>query len=414
MSKFQSLLGIIVFIGICILLSENRKRISFKLIVGALTLQIVIAILLLKVPIATHVLNKLNSVVIALDTATKVGAQFVLGYLAGGPTPFELTSPQANFIIATQILPIILTISAIVGILYHFGIIQRVVWWISKGLQNSLGVDGATGLGVASSIFLGIIEAPIFVKPYLRTMSRSSFFTLIVAAMATVAGTVLVLYSTLLNGVIENPLTHLLTASFMSAPGAILFAKLLIPSDGQELELPLEKETFFKVKTKSVFEAIINGTSEGMNMIINIIGVLIVIFALIALINNGIAAVPGLESYRIESFASYIFLPFTWLMGIGSHEIFQASELMATKTILNEFVAYSQIGNFDLSQNSKTILIYAMCGFANFGSLGILIGGLIPIIPERKGEVLELGLKAMFAGTLATMTTGAIVNLLLW
>lgn len=394
------------------MLSENRKKINWKLVGAALALQLVIALVLLKFPIANTMLSKLNGLVLVLDEATKFGAQYVLGYLAGGQTPYELTNPASNFIIATQILPIILTISAVVGVLYHYGIIQRVVWLISKVLQKSLGIDGPTGLGVASSIFLGIIEAPIFVKPYLKTMSRSGFFTLISAAMATVAGTVLVLYATVLEGVVETPIVHLLTASFMSAPAAILFAKMLIPSDGQELQSAVDSKDFFKGNTDSVFEAIINGTTEGMQMIVNIIGVLIVIFSLVALINIGIAAVPGMDGMKLESLAAYLFYPFTWLMGIPWAEVAKASELMAVKTILNEFVAYSQMRSVELTASSKMILTYAMCGFANFGSLGILIGGLVPIVPERKKEILDLGIKAMLAGTLATMTTGAIVNLL--
>lgn len=412
MDKLQSALGIIVFISICILISENKKSVNFKLIFGAVFLQFIFALIFLKFPAATLILGKLDGLVTVIDEATKFGSQFVLGYLAGGMTPFEITNPASNFIIATQILPIILTISAVVAVLYHYGIIQRIVFIVSKLLQKTLKIDGPTALGVASSIFLGIIESPIFVKPYLKEMNRSSFFTLITASMATVAGTVLVLYATVLKGTMENPIIHLLTASFMSAPAAVMFAKILIPSEEVSFNESLRLEDFLEEKTDSVFEAIINATSEAMTMIINIIGVLIVIFSLVALVNIGIGSIPGLSETRLENLAGYIFIPFVWLMGIPWEETFQAGQLMAMKTIMNEFVAYSQLGSFQLSEKTNLVLVYALCGFANFGSLGILVGGLIPIVPEKKRDILSLGTKSMLAGTMATMTTGAIINIL--
>lgn len=408
MIYLQTSLGLITFIFLAFLLSENKKAIPWKLVVSAVLLQFVLGLVMLNLPILRDGLFIFNKIVLALDQATKDGASFVFGYIGGGNTPFEMKNPANNFIIAFQILPIIIVVSALSALLFHWGILQKIIGLFSLLLRKTLKIDGATGMGVASSIFLGIIESPLFIKPYLEKLSRSGLFTLITAGMATVAGTVMVLYSNILSASVPNAAAQILVASIMSAPAAIMFAQILIPGN-EEVEL---ENYDLPVNTKSAFEAIINGTNEGIQMVIGITGVLLVLFAFISLLNMGLGLLPFEKAITIQQLAGYIFIPFVWLMGIDSSEIMNAAQLMGIKLMLNEFVAYTQLGNLIVNEKSKLIMTYAMCGFANFGSLGILVGGLGTLMPSRKNEVVSLSLKSILAGTMATMFTGTIIGII--
>lgn len=408
MIYLQTSLGLITFIFLAFLLSENKKAIPWKLVVSAVLLQFVLGLVMLNLPILRDGLFIFNKIVLALDQATKDGASFVFGYIGGGNTPFEMKNPANNFIIAFQILPIIIVVSALSALLFHWGILQKIIGLFSLLLRKTLKIDGATGMGVASSIFLGIIESPLFIKPYLEKLSRSGLFTLITAGMATVAGTVMVLYSNILSASVPNAAAQILVASIMSAPAAIMFAQILIPGN-EEIEL---ENYDLPVNTKSAFEAIINGTNEGIQMVIGITGVLLVLFASISLLNMGLGLLPFEKAITIQQLAGYIFIPFVWLMGIDSSEIMNAAQLMGIKLMLNEFVAYTQLGNLIVNEKSKLIMTYAMCGFANFGSLGILVGGLGTLMPSRKNEVVSLSLKSILAGTMATMFTGTIIGII--
>lgn len=410
MSYVQGVLGIICFILTAYLFSENKKRVIWKMIIASIAFQFFLALVFIKIPVIADTFSLFNGVVSVLDKVTRDGASFIFGYIGGGSTPFEIVEPKNNLIIAFQILPIIIVVSAISSLLFHWGILQKIIYAISKVLRKVLKIDGITGLGVASSIFLGIIESPLFIKQYLGSISRSSLFTIITAAMSTVAGSVMVLYSTILNNVVENPAGQMIIASFMSAPAAIMFAQIIIP---ESKKIESEKDIVIPRTTKSAFEAIINGVNEGTTMVIGITGVLLVMFSFISLINMGLNLVPLDTPITIQRLAGYVFVPFCWLMGIAPSEILKASELMGIKLIINEFVAYTELAKTPLvTEKSRLIMTYAMCGFANFGSLGILVGGLGTFMPERKDEVVTLSLKALLAGTLATMTTGAIVGLI--
>lgn len=414
MQIVQPIIGIVFFIMLTSLLSEQRDRIPWRIVAGAILLQVILLITLTKIPLISDGLFVFSHIVQGLESATKAGASFIFGYLGGGPVPFEMQSPQHNFIIAFQILPIIIVVSAISSLLFHWGILQKIILGFSWLLRKTLNTDGATGLGVASSIFLGIIESPIFVKPYLKTMSRSGLFSLITAGMATVAGTVMVLYSSILSGVIENAAGQILIASIISAPAAIMISQMIIPPDQKLINNINNVDVTLKSDKASAFEAIIDGTNEGVSMVIGIIGILLVLFAFIAIINNSLGLLPFNEPITIQKIAGYLFYPFMWLMGIESTDLLQAGQLMGTKLMLNEFVAYSQMAGAPLSNpKSNVIMTYAMCGFANFGSLGILIGGLGTIVPERKNEIVSLSLKAIMAGTIATMLTGTIAGIIL-
>ncbi len=408
MIYLQTSLGLITFIFLAFLLSENRKAIPWKLVASAVILQFILGLVMLNLPILRDGLFIFNKIVLALDQATKDGASFVFGYIGGGAPPFEMKNPANNFIIAFQILPIIIVVSALSALLFHWGVLQKIIGLFSLMLRKTLKIDGATGMGVASSIFLGIIESPLFIKPYLDKLSRSGLFTLITAGMATVAGTVMVLYSNILSSSVPNAAAQILVASIMSAPAAIMFAQILIPGS-EEVELD---NYDLPVNTKSSFEAIINGTNEVIQMVIGITGVLLVLFAFISLLNMGLALLPFEKAVTIQQIAGYLFVPFVWLMGIEPSEVMNAAQLMGIKLMLNEFVAYTQLGSLMTNEKSKLIMTYAMCGFANFGSLGILVGGLGTLMPERKNEVVALSLKSIVAGTMATMFTGTIIGII--
>lgn len=410
MSKAQGLLGIICFLFLAYLMSERKKAIRWKLVLMGLGLQFAFAIVLDKISFLREALFSLNYLVQALDTATKAGSSYVFGYLGGAEIPFTLNGVGTSFNIAFQILPIIVVVSALSSLLFYWGILGKVISGFSWLFQKTLKIDGATSLGVASSIFLGIIESPVLIKDYLPKLSRSGLFMLITAGMATVAGTVMVLYATTIGPVIDNAVAQILIASLMSAPAAIIISQIIMPSESEVLKV---EKLQIKSESKSAFEALIDGTSDGVHMSIQVAGVLIVLFAMISLLNQALGLLPFGEDISVQKIAGYLFVPLTWLMGISNDELLKAGELMGTKLMLNEFVAYLQLGQGVLKDpRNNIIMTYAMCGFANFGSLGILTGGLGSIMPDRKTEIAALSFKAVIAGTLSTMMTGAIIGLL--
>lgn len=405
------LLGIGLIIALSWALSENREKFRPRMVGIALASQFALAILFLKVPAARIIVSSLNGVVNALKEATDFGAQFIFGYLAGAAPPFEVVNQDANFVIAFGVLPIVLTLNAFVSVLYHFGVIQKLVQILSKALQQILPLEGSAALGVAASIFLGIIEAPIFVKHYLPSMSRSSLFTLLTAAMSTIAGTLMVLYATVLNGVIPDAAGQLIVASLISAPAAVMIAQILVPPGHEEAQ---EEEPLPERTTVSALQALMQGATEGISMVIAITGILIVVFATVRFLDMGLALLPSPWSHPIslEFLFQCLFAPICWLIGIPSTEMWEAARILSVKTVTNEFVAYLEMSKVtSWSAQTKIILTYACCGVANFGSLGILFGGLGQIIPKRQAELASLGWKALFAGTITTLMTGAVAGL---
>lgn len=422
MTILQGILGILIFPGLAWLLSENRRAFSWRLVAGGLVIQFGLGILLLKLPVLSDILRGFNQVVMALDTATREGTAFVFGYLGGGPTPFEVIRPENSFIVAFQVLPLIIVVSALSSLLFHWGILQKIIAGFAFVLRRNFKIDGASAMGVAASVFLGIIEAPILLKAWLGGMSRSGLFLLLTAGMATVAGTVMVLYASILAPFVDNAAGQIIIASVMSAPAAILMARLMIPetdfpangSPAETAGTKGEAAPQLTPRTSSAFEAIMNGIGEGVPMVIHIAAVLVVLFAFVSLINMGLGWMEiGDAPLTIQRLAGYLFAPLVWLMGVESSEVLAAGQLMGIKLILNEFVAYSQLGESLSVARHRIIMTYALCGFANFGSLGILVGGLGELLPERKRELVGLTLKALVAGTLATMLTGTIIGLMI-
>jgi CNT family concentrative nucleoside transporter len=410
----QSGFGLFVLVAFAWIVSENRRKVSPLTITIGLGLQVGLALVMLKVPVFERLFLRLNDVALVIEKATKAGTSFVFGYAGGGPLPFSEPYPGAAFIFAFQALPIILVMSAISAVLYYWRILPRIVQGFSWCLQKTMGVGGALGVGAASNIFIGMVEAPLVVKPYLSKMTRSELFSLMTCGMATIAGTMLVVYATILSKVIPNAMGQILVASIISAPAAILIARVMVPETGNVTDghaVPPREAT-------STMDAVIHGTSDGIAILTNVIATLVVLVALVALINIGMESLPYVDSapLTLQRILGWIMAPVVWLIGIPWTETQVAGSLMGTKTILNEFIAYldmSQLEPGALSERSRIIMTYAMCGFANLGSLGIMIGGLSAMAPERRSEIVSLGAKSIMSGTLATLMTGAVVGLIL-
>jgi len=386
--------------------SENRKRINLRTIITGIGLQVVLALLLLKLPGSQVVFLWLNEAVKALEESTNAGTGFVFGYLGGAALPFDEKIPGSSYILAFRGLPLVLVISALSALFFYWRIMPAVVRLFSWVLRRIMGIGGVEGLGTAANVFVGMVESPLLVRPYLSGVSRSELFTIMTSGMATIAGTVMVLYASILRGVIPGIMGHLLTASIISAPAAITVAKLMIPEIGKP-----------STGAESSMDAITRGTLDGIKLLINIIAMLVVLVALVHLLNLILSYLPHFsgEPITFQRLVGYLMAPVTWLMGIPWSESNVTGALMGTKTVLNEFLGYLELAGLpegSLSDRTRLIMTYAMCGFANFGSLGIMIGGMGAMAKERRGEIVGLGIKSIVAGTIATCMTGALVGML--
>ena len=410
----QSAVGLLAFTAFAWIISENRRGASIRVALAGLALQLGLAGLLLFLPGSHTVFEAINSGVLALSAATKAGTSFVYGYLGGGPLPFDEKFSGGSFILAFQALPLILVVSALTALLTYWRVLPLVVKGFAFVLQRSMGVGGAVGLGTAANIFVGMVEAPLFIRPYLAKLSRSELFVLMTGGMATIAGTVLVLYGFILSDSMPNAAGHLLMASVISAPAAVTVALLMVPADGDNTAATFKPHP----DADSAMDAITKGTVQGLSLLMNVTAMLIVLVALVHLANavlGGLSGAVAGEILTIQQIFGWVFAPVCWLMGIPWSEAITAGSMMGIKTVLNEFLAYLELAKTSpdaLSERSRLILTYALCGFANFGSLGILIGGLSTMAPDRRGEIVQLGLKSLLAGTLATCMTGAVVGIL--
>jgi CNT family concentrative nucleoside transporter len=411
--RLQSIAGLFILALLAWAVSEHRSRVKYRTIGAGIGLQLIIAFILVKLPLSRSFFMWLNNIVNALQASIAEGTGFVFGYLAGGDAPFEITNPGSTFILAFQSLPLVLLISALSSLLFYWKILPLVVKGFSWVLTRLMGIGGVEGLGVSANIFVGMVEAPLLVKPYIPSISRSELFSIMSSGMATIAGTVMVLYATILNSVIPGVMGHLLIASLISAPAAITVAKLMIPetNDISNGEISLVGHA------DSSMDAITKGTIEGVGLLINIIAMLIVLVSLVHLLNMILGIIPqiGGEPVTIQRLLGYIMAPVTWAMGIPWAEAKVTGSLMGVKTVLNELIAYqnmASLGDGVLSERSLIIMTYAMCGFANLGSLGIMIGGIGAMAPERRNEIVGLGMKSIIAGTLATCMTGAVIGII--
>lgn len=409
----QSITGLLVFVGLAWTISENRSQVRLKAVITGMAIQLAVGVILLKLPFSRDCFLSLNRVILLLEESTTAGTSFVFGYLGGGDLPFDEKFPGGSFILAFQSLPLVLVISALSMLLFYWKILPLVVKAFSWALQKTMGIGGAEGLGVSANIFVGMVESPLLIRPYLKDMTRSEIFTLMTCGMATIAGTVMVLYAAILNKVIPNAMGHILTASIISAPAAVTIAKIMIPETSQVSSGEMTPQ----VAALSSMDAITKGTIQGIQLLINITAMLVVIVALVHLLNLMLGLLPdiGGQPLTLQKTLGYIMAPVVWLMGIPWQEAPTAGALMGTKTILNEFIAYielSRLPEVSLSPRSMMIMTYALCGFANPGSLGIMIGGLGTMVPERRDEIVSLGFRSIVGGTLATCMTGAVVGII--
>ena len=394
-------------------LSEDRKAFNWRMVAGTLLLQGALALLLLKVPVIRDLLFRLNDVMSALSAATAAGTSFIFGYIGGGPAPFTVTHPANMVNLAFSLLPLLMVISALSAILWYWRVLPAIVHGLAFVLKRSLKLGGAVGLSAAATVFLGNIEGQLVIRPYLARLTRTELFILMTVGLSVIAGTVFVLYATILKDVLPGALGHLLVASLMSLPAGVMMARIMVPGPA-ETDLSADEES---VHYRSTIDAMAQGTEDGLKIYLQILAMLIVTTALMALANILLGQLPavGGSPLTLERILGWLFAPFVWLLGVPWQEAGAAGGLMGIKIILTELVAYLRLATLPagtLDARSTQILVYAMCGFANFASVGILIAGMSALIPERRDEVVSLSLKALVAGTMASGLTGAMIGLL--
>jgi CNT family concentrative nucleoside transporter len=404
--------GIAGLLALAWAVSENRRGVPWRAVAGGLALQLVLAFLFLRVEFLKNAFLKLNDVLLVLEKATQAGTSLVFGFLGGGPAPFAVTDQNAMFVLAFRALPIVLVISALSALLFHWRVLPAIVRGLSFLLEKLMGVGGAVGLSTAANVFVGMVEAPLFIRPYLAKLSRGELFAIMAGGMASIAGTVLFLYGAILRPALPDAVAHLLIASILSAPAALVIAFMMVPPQGAATGGSVE----LKDEATGSMDALTRGTLDGAQLLLNIVAMLVVFVALVSLVNLSLEWVPhgAGTPYTLQGMLGWALAPLAWLAGVSWDEARQAGALLGTKTVLNELVAYLELARMtELSPRSRLLLTYALCGFANFGSLGIMIGGLGTMCPGRRSEIVALGMKSIVAGTLATCLTAASVGLVL-
>jgi CNT family concentrative nucleoside transporter len=410
--SLQSAVGLVALLVIAWLFSENRRAVPWRIVLSGVVLTLLLAALLLKAPPFKGFFLALNDGLLALERATQAGTAFVFGYLGGAPLPFAESHAGSSFILAFRALPLLLVVSALASLLFYWRVLPLIVRGASALLEKTMGLGGAVGLSTAANIFVGMVEAPLVIRPYLQRLSRGELFMVMTCGMASTAGTVMVLYASFLAAVVPDAMGHILGASIISAPAAIIVAALMVPPAGE----PTAGRIAVEPAATGAMDAVTRGTLDGMTLLLNIVALLIVLIALVTLVNLALSLLPevGAAPITLQRILGVVMAPLVWLAGIPAHEAVTAGALMGTKTVLNELIAYvdlSRLGPDLLEPRSRIIMTYALCGFANFGSLGIMIGGLATMVPERRDEVVALGMRSIASGTLATLATGAAVGI---
>jgi CNT family concentrative nucleoside transporter len=417
----QSLLGVVAIPLLAYAISENRPLLrserAWLPVVGCIAAQAVIALVLLKLPATRILFDGIGTAIGALQAATQEGMSRVFGHLAGGPAPYVVSNPGATFVLATQALPLVLVVSALTRLLYHWGVLQRIVGLFAVVFKRAFGIGGPLGTVAAAKLFVGMVEAPMLVRPYLAGLGRGALFAAMTLGMATVAGTVLALYAAILEPVVPGAAGHVVAASLMNAPAALVLARLAVPEgfaggpDAAELRIDNPP--------RSSIDAIAQGTVDGLKLLAAIIAMLVVMIALVALANavlGGLAKPLGL-TLTLERVLGWLLAPVAFLIGVPWSEAPAAGALIGQKIVLNELIAYLDMakqGAEVLSPRTRLILTYALCGFANLGSLGIMIGGLTTLVPERRADIVELAPKAVLVGLMATLLSAAVVGAVSW
>lgn len=434
MDILRGIFGIAVLLGILFIFSANKKRIDWKLVAMALGVQIILGLSILKIDIVRKVFDFISSFFVAVIGFTKAGSDLVFGGM--------MDTGSVGYIFAVQVLPTIVFFSALSAMLYYLGILQRIIYGMAFLMTKVMRLTGAESLAAAANVFIGQTEAPLIIKPYLERMSKSELLCLMVGGMATIAGGVLAAYIGFLGG--EDPVaqqefaTHLLTASIMSAPAAILAAKMLYPEDSEEINQTMEipKDQI----GDNLLDAISRGTTDGLKLAVNVGAMLIVFTALMAMLNSICSSTLGawiswsgdagqtvtlnqyvneltggrFAGFNLEYLLGLLMSPIAWILGTPTQDMLIIGQLLGKKTILNEFVAYADIPSVQhlLTEKSKIIATYALCGFANFASIGIQLGGIGAIAPSRRKELSEFGVKALIGGTIACFLTATIAGMM--
>ena len=410
----QGLIGIALVLLLAWALSEDRKaRPGWRWIGGALLVQIGIALAVTRVPFVWTIVSFANDGVTAIEKATLVGSSYMFGYTGGAPIPFLLRpGAESPVIVAFQILPLIIVFSALSALLWHWGVLRTMVCGLSWALRKSLGVSGVVGLGGGATVFLGVVETPLVLRAWFGRMNRSELFMIMVLIMSTISGAILVLYATTLSKTVPNAVGHMIVASLISLPAAVLIARLMVPGDGSSSAEDAEAD----LKYESSMDAVIRGTMEGVTLVLAVIGIIIVVFAMVNLVDQMLAWVPPIDGQplTLKRGFGWLFAPLMWAIGIPWDQAPAAGALMGTKAILNEYVAYLDLaavpaGTFDA--RSLLIMTYALCGVANLASVGLLVSTISTLAPERRSEVSALGMKSWVAGNMTSAMTGAVIGL---
>jgi len=418
--QFRGLLAIALMVLLAWVISEDRSaRPTWRWIAGALALQAGLALLIVRVPFVWDAVTLANEAVAAIERATLDGSSYMFGYLGGAPLPFELAQgTEAPVIIAFQILPLVIVFSALAALLWHWGVLRWLVDGLSFLLRRTLRVSGVVGLSGGANMFLGVVESPLVVRAYFAQMSRADLFQVMVLAMATISGAILILYATTLSRTVPDAVGHMISASLISLPAALLIAKLMVPgeasAEGEEPDAGSQG-----LKFESSIDAIIKGTMDGMQLFLAVIAVIIVVFALVSLADQLLALLPMVdgEPLSLKRAFGWLFSPLMWLIGVPWAEAQAAGSLMGTKAILNEYVAYLELAALPPSTfapRSLLIVTYALCGVANLASIGLLVSTIGTLCPERRAEVAGLGVRSWIAGNMATAMTGAWIGLITW
>tara|TARA_X000000368_G_scaffold239322_1_gene188937 strand:+ start:1084 stop:2346 length:1263 start_codon:yes stop_codon:yes gene_type:complete len=415
-SILQIIIGFIGLICIAVPFSQNKSSINYRHIVAAIFLQIVLAFALLKIPFIVQIFAYLSEGVTALQAATQEGAEFVFGYLSNSSTsPFESSGTGNSMIFAFQILPLIIVISSLSALLWFWNILPLIIRAISKIFEKLFNIGGPIGLGATANIIMGQVEAPLLVRPYLSKMTEKELLILMTAGMSTVSGSIMIALVSMLAPQFPdvNLIQHLVSASILSIPAAIMYANIMIPSSGVT---NFDGNSVPKVYDSSM-DAITRGTRDGLDICLNVGAILIAFIALVSLLNSLLGILGGwigISDLSLQLILGYIFFPIVWLMGVPLSETLASAELLGVKTALNEFVAYGALANLEtgvLSDRSKLITLYALCGFANFSSVGILVSGISAMAPERKNDLIKVSLKALIGATLASCMTGLVIGI---
>ncbi|WP_255548110.1 NupC/NupG family nucleoside CNT transporter [Erythrobacter ani] len=420
--QLRGIFGLALLLLIAWTLSEDRSgRPGWIWMAGALALQGVLALAIVRVPYIWDIVTLANEGVAAIERATLDGSSYMFGYLGGAPLPFELKEGvDPPLIIAFQILPLVIVFSALAALLWHWGVLRWLVNGLSLLLRKSLGVSGVVGLSGGANMFLGVVESPLVVRAYFARMSRAELFQVMVLAMSTISGAILILYATTLRETVDDAVGHMISASLVSLPAALLIAKLMVPGTPDDVATDTDNSDDERgepgLRYESSIDAIVKGTMDGMQLFLAVIAVIIVVFALVSLTDQILALLPlvGEQPLTLKRIFGWIFAPLMWAIGIPWAEAQAAGGVMGTKAILNEYVAYLELaalpeGTF--APRSLLIVTYALCGVANLASVGLLVSTIGTLCPERRAEAAGLGMKSWIAGNIATAMTGAWIGL---